>query len=83
VTALWVTFLTMANPPESGFSYDWGLASVALGVNASGLVLGILALARPGHGHDRRLRRIMGWVAIGLSLVSFAGLYLILLAANL
>ena len=77
---MWGTILTLSNPPEGGGYFGWEMVTIAVGVNASGLVLGILALARPGHGHGQRPRRTMAWTAIGLSLVSFTGLGLILLA---
>lgn len=59
--------------PVTGYNPGVGGALFGLAMALPGVVLGILALARPGHGHDRRRRRSLAWNAIGLSLFSFAG----------
>ncbi len=65
--------------PFSGFNPGGGGVFFGLAIALPGLVLGILALARPGHRHDRRRRRSLAWTAIGLSLLSFAGWYCLFL----
>ncbi len=63
----------LAEPaPVTGYNPGGGGLLLAL-ASLPGVVLGILALARPGYGHDRRRRRSLAWIAIGLSMFSIVG----------
>lgn len=63
-------------PP--GQAYDTGflleVLSLPLSCAILGLVLGVLALGFPGHGHDRSLRRRVAWAGIAgaLAFAAFA-----------
>lgn len=60
-----------------------GLSDI-LGISAPpaapGVVLGILALALPVHGHNLRQRRTMAWIGIACALLGFIISFFVMLA---
>jgi hypothetical protein len=65
---------------SGSYQPGWADVSAALAVTLPGTVFGVLALALPGHGHDRSERRHLAWAGMAASLISTAVLCLILLA---
>lgn len=66
----------------------WGTYSLAAVIltpavfAAPGLVLGILALVFPGHGHDLRSRQIVALIGIVLALLSAIAVFFSMQAIN-